>query len=96
MVEGITKNGKAYLRLTEDEVKKLPPKSRVFDMQSGGVRFKAIPPLDCKHELLTRETVDEKEQIARNICECAHCILWLYEWEATSNPKYAKLIKKNN
>lgn len=63
----VTKDGKKYVALSDEEIKQLPPETRLFIMDD---KTKAIPPHDCKHSFLVDRGCPQ------NIKYCTKCIYW--------------------
>ncbi len=72
-------NGKRYIQLTEEEIKQLPPDTRIYHISED---IKAIPPADCEHEYIVNRGV------ASNIKSCKKCIWWEFTKEPPTDSLY--------
>lgn len=65
-------DGKNYLSVTDEEIKELPPLTRVYHISATE---KGIAPTDCKHDYIISKGVP------MNIKGCKKCIYWDYTQE---------------
>ncbi len=66
----VTKDGKMYVALSDEEIKQLPKETRIYILEDN---IKAIPPQDCEHSFVV------KGGCSQNIKYCTKCIYWEFD-----------------
>lgn len=73
MQEQLDKDGKRYIAVTDEEIKQLPPATRIYHIAEN---IKGIAPENCKHDFII------SGGLPMNIKGCKNCIYWEFTNEA--------------